>query len=195
MSTAQPTARDFGEWGDFFLQSGTSEGEPLPNFTFSDLDGNEHSIKSLLKKPLILVTSSLTCPVARSRVPELSALVEGLGDSVRRIIIYTREAHPVVDPAPHADGKEWVTDANRSERILHRQPRDLERRMALARKFADGWAEGFEVLVDGMENTFYNHMGTAPCMGILLGTDGVVLKKYGWLESEALAADAAVLVG
>lgn len=181
----RPSSRSYEEWGAHFQASGVDVGQPMPAFTVSDLHGAPVPLGSRwAHRPLVLFTASLTCPIARGRLPQMAAHIADLEGRISRVVVYTREAHPQHDPAPHADGVEWLTPANERDGILVRQPTDDAARRALAKRFAEAYADGFEVLVDGLDDAFYRHFGTAPSMGLLIGTDGAVRVKEGWAELE-----------
>ena len=184
---------NFDEWGDYFAAHGAQPGEQMRDALLHDLDGAPLRLSTLWsERPLVLVTASLTCPIARMRVPELAAVLEPCGDHVARAVLYCREAHPKGDPSPHADkpGEEWLTDANIEEGILHRQPRGLGERTELARQFQKSWAPGFTLIVDRLDDEMYRYLGTASCAGLLIDKSGVVHVKHGWLEPIQLAEHA-----
>ncbi len=178
----------FEEWGAFFAKHGPQVGDPMPAPTLVNEAGEARPLSELWEdRPTVLVSASLTCPVARERIPDLAARIDGLGDRIGRGVLYTKEAHPKIDKAPHAEG-EWLTDANVREGILHRQPTDIEERLALAALLIDGWTRGFAHYIDGMDDGLYELFGTAPCMGLLIDAEGVIRVKQGWLEPDAMAA-------
>lgn len=183
---------NFDEWGEYFATHGAQPGEQMRDASLHDLEGEPLLLSSLWsERPLVLVTASLTCPIARSRLPALTAALEPCGDRVTRAVLYCREAHPKGDPAPHSEsGEEWLTDANVEEGILHRQPREFAERAELARQFQQGWAPGFTHIVDGLDDEMYRYLGTASCAGLLIDSGGVVRVKQGWLEPNDLAGQA-----
>lgn len=185
----------FDEWGEHFMAHPPQAGTTVPNAQLMDETGREAELSSLWsEQPAVLVTASLTCPIARSRIPELSSLIANLGDHVARGVLYTKEAHPKRDRSPHADG-EWVTPANEREGILHRQPTNVGERLALARTMRAGWTPGYRYFVDRMDDELYERWGTVPCMGLLIDTDGVVRAKQGWLVPTELDAALRELLG
>ncbi len=183
---------NFDEWGEYFAAHGAQPGEQMRDASLHDLDGAPLQLSTLWsERPLVLVTASLTCPIARSRLPELATALKPCGDRIARAVLYCREAHPKGDPAPHEEsGKEWVTDANVEAGILHRQPRELAERTELARQFHRRWAPGFTHIVDGLDDEMYRYLGTASCAGLLIDRGGVVRVKQGWLVPTQLAEHA-----
>jgi hypothetical protein len=158
------------------------------------LDGSSVQLSDLWSEgPAVLVSASLTCPIARGRIPELAKLLEPMGSSVSCGVLYTKEAHPVKDKAPHADG-EWVTEPNETAGILHRQPTTMATRLKLASMLHDGWTSSFRHFVDRMDDAAYNLFGTAANLALLVDRDGTVLLRQGWLDPAAMAAATAELV-
>jgi len=185
----------FDEWRELFGKQGPQVGDAMPSARLVDQSGDEVALESLWEgRPAVLVSASLTCPVARSRIPELTKLIADRGEAVGRGILYTKEAHPKIDKAPHADG-EWLTTANERDGILHRQPRELEARLELARTMRDGWTPGYLYFVDAMDDALYEAFGTAPCTAVLVDAEGVVRVRQGWLEPVELAAALSELLG
>ncbi len=180
----------FDEWGEHFLSHGPSVGEAMTSATLLDEEGREVQLANLWDgRPAVLVSASLTCPIARTRIPKLTALLERHGDQLGRGVLYCKEAHPKIDPAPHA-GKEWITADNEREGILHRQPTKVSERLELAVLMRRGWTPEYHYFVDGMDDALYEGFGTASCMGILIDQKGIVRAKQGWLLPEELAASA-----
>ena len=183
MSTSE---RTFEEWRTFFAAHGPRVGAPMPEIEVVDMDGEPASLSALWhNRPAVLVTASLTCPVARRRIPPLAEALAPYREALGRGVLYTREAHPVVDKAPHADG-EWLTDANKEAGILHRQPTTIVDRLRLAELMRAQWTTGFAHFVDTMDDTFYDLFGTAPCMGLLIDSTGTVQLHQGWLEPDEM---------
>ena len=177
------------EWGRWFAAHGPAVGEPMIDPELHDLDGNPVRLSlSWRERPAILVTASLTCPVARHQAPALDEMLRTTRNGCdrdlipTRTIIYCHEAHPVGSPAPHGEGHEWVTPQNRIAGILHHQPERLEQRLELARRLRDQWLPEWRFVVDGMDNEVYRTFGTASCMGIVVDRDRIVRAKQGWLD-------------
>ena len=185
---------NFDELGAFFARHGPQAGEPMVDADLVALDGSSVRLSDLWSdRPAVLVSASVTCPIARQRTPELAELLKPLGSAVSRGVLYTKEAHPVKDKAPHADG-EWVTEPNEKAGILHRQPTTIAARLELGSMLHDGWTSSFPHFVDGMDDAVYDLFGTAANMGLLIDRDGMVHLHQGWLEPAAMAAAAAELV-
>lgn len=181
------------EWEKWFEEHGPAVGDPMLDATLVRLDGTEAHLSELWRdRPAIITTASLTCPIARDRAPRVDRLLSAAEtasprteNGAARGVIYCREAHPVGSPAPHGEGREWVTPANRWAGILHTQPQTLEERLALAKLLHRNWLPDWEFLVDRMDDTVYETLGTASCMGFVVDRNGIVRAKHGWLDPGA----------
>jgi hypothetical protein len=112
---------------DFDAQ-GTQIGEPVSDLTVYTHGGEpRHLSEPWANQPVLLITTSLTCPVARQRTPAAEKIASQFRDRLSVVMLYTIEAHPSGDPSPYADGQEWLTSQNEQEGILRRQPRTLFR--------------------------------------------------------------------
>lgn len=111
---------------DEFTHRGIQPGEQLPDLPVYALDGTEEGLANVDRAaPMLLLTSSYTCPKSRSSYPRAEAMAEKIGDRRLRVaIIYVLEAHPKGDPSPYR-GYEDVTAENRRDGILCRQPRTI----------------------------------------------------------------------
>ena len=174
-----------------FDAGGVQPGEALPPLALLALDGAPVELAALQRdRPLLLVTCSLTCNVARRQQPALAALQQRLGDRIAIALVYTIDAHPCGDPSPYS-GEEWGPPANEQDGVLVRQPATLGARLALARRYAREHAGETTVLVDTMDNAGWRALGGAPNAGVLVRTDGVVAARCGWFDAERLGTAAA----
>lgn len=71
--------------------------------------------------PALLVTGSMTCPPSRRLNPATSGIIDEFGDRLNVVVLYVVDAHPSGDRCPYT-GTDWVTQTNREEGILIRQP-------------------------------------------------------------------------
>jgi|GEM_PF-1997025 len=174
--------------GDRFAKSGVQVGDQVPGILLNKIEDDEqiNLSNAWQDKPALLLTCSLTCPVARRKDAELTKIVKQYGDKINVVYIYTIEAHPSEDPSPYK-GKVWVTRQNEKKGILHRQPKSLEQRQALARQFTELSKSGVKLWIDDMENTVWGTLGSGPNMGLLIGTDGRVKVKHGWFDGKTMA--------
>ncbi|MBX3462960.1 MAG: hypothetical protein KF830_07300 [Planctomycetes bacterium] len=176
------------EAAEHFDRAGVQPGQPLPALSLVDQDGGPVDLTSLRAgRPLVLVTCSLTCNIARRQAKDAAALQHRLGDGVLVALVYTIDAHPAGEPCPYT-GEEWVPPANAQDGVLVPQPRRLAERLALARRYAAEWAHGLPVFVDTMDDRSWRALGGAPHLGLAVAADGTVLARTGWFEPKALAA-------
>ncbi|MFY9344364.1 MAG: deiodinase-like protein [Planctomycetota bacterium] len=165
-----------------FDKNGVQPGERLPPLSLVDLDGKPVDLAARTHgKPLVLVTCSLTCNVARRQQATVARLRERAGDSAHVLMVYTIDAHPAVDPCPYT-GDLWVPPANEGDGVLVRQPTDLAGRLALARRYAAEWAAGTPVVVDTMDDASWHVLGRAPNLGLIVDRAGVVVARCGWFD-------------
>jgi len=185
---AQPATEHLGfeQARAMFAARGVQPGQPLPKLSLVNLQGAPADLDALRGgQPLVLVTCSLTCNVARRQQANIDALRLRLRDRAAVVMVYTIDAHPVTDPCPYT-GKEWVPPDNASDGVLVRQPTTLAERLALARRYADGWAKDTTVLVDTTDDASWRALGEAPNVGLLVGADGVVRERCGWFDAAAI---------
>lgn len=214
---SQPASDKIGfeEARKMFESHGVQPGQPLPHLSLVDLDGKQASIEAIRaahpSKPLVLVTCSLTCNVARRRQPDIASLRESLrspeagkaagtdaAPAAEVVMIYVIDAHPKGDPCPYT-GKEWVPKDNERDQVLVRQPVKLSERLELARQYRDrfdqparssetgGPNEHTIILVDTMDDASWNAIGPAPNLGLLVDKNGIVRLRQGWFEPKAMA--------
>lgn len=169
-----------------FDAAGAQPGQPLPKLALLSLDGTPVDLEAMRAgRPMALVTCSLTCNVARRQQREVAALQQRLGERAFVVMVYTIDAHPKSDACPYT-GVEWVPQQNEVDDVLVRQPRTLEERLALARRYAETLAKGTTVLVDTMDDAAWIALGRAPNVGLAVGADGVTLARAGWFDAKAI---------
>ena len=173
------------------MQRGIQVGDVLPELTVHALqvDEEEDAQPSTLvlpeEKPTLIMTASLTCPVARRRIAQLDQIHQQFGDQIHAVVLYTIEAHPKGDPAPNR-GEEWVTTPNEQQGILHRQPTTVDERRELAARFVELTGTAVPIVLDNMDNTGWETIGRAPNAAILLRPDGAVAAKHGWFDGPTM---------
>jgi hypothetical protein len=172
----------FEEARKTFESRGVQPNQPLPALSLVDLQGKPTSIADAQRaRPLVLVTASLTCNVARRNQTDVNAVREHYGEKVAVVVVYTIDAHPKGDMCPYT-GKEWVPKDNERDKVLVPQPLDLQQRLTLARQFSDRYAKGVTVVVDSMDNASWKALGEAPNLGLLVDRAGTVKLRQGWFE-------------
>lgn len=171
-----------------FAGRGVQPGQPLPTLSLTDLDGKSVSMDELRgARPLVVVTASITCNVARRQQRDVDALRAKYGEQIAVVVVYTIDAHPKGDPCPYT-GKEWVPKDNERDEVLVRQPATLEDRRALARQYQSRFSDGAVVVVDTMDNASWKALGEAPNLGLLVDRAGIVRLRQGWFDAEAMEA-------
>lgn len=171
-----------------FTENGVQPGQRLPPLSLVDLTGHPADLASLQQgKPLVLVTCSLTCNVARRQQAAVTQLRERLGERAVVLMVYTIDAHPAVDASPYS-GEPWVPPANETDGVLVRQPTNLDERRRLANRYAKDWAAGTGVVVDTMDDASWKALGRAPNLGLVVDRDGVVRARCGWLDVARIEA-------
>ncbi len=170
-----------------FSKAGPQVGDFLPRIRLtgvSDELGQWHPEASGLK---LMVTSSYTCPKSRSHFPELRDLAQRYQDSLKVVIVYVIEAHPLGDISPYK-GVEDVTPENRRDGILFRQPTTFPVRLGLARDFRQRFAIDIPIYLDGMDNRAWKALGGAPNMALLVDGRERVITRQDWFDGPAMAA-------
>jgi len=169
-----------------FAERGPQPGQPLPKLSLLQLDGTAADLAAIQgKRPLVLVTCSLTCNVARRNQAQVAQLQQRLGERAAVVMLYTIEAHPKGDACPYT-GTEWVPEQNATDGVLVRQPTTRDERLALARRYAKDFAGGTTVLVDDLGDAAWKALGEAPNLGLLIGVDGAIVLRTGWCDVQAI---------
>jgi hypothetical protein len=179
-----------------FEKQGVVAGQRLEDLEVHTLDGKTTRLSSLIGgKPTLLVSASLTCPVARERQPWVDRIAEKYGDRLNVAVVYTVEAHPWQDPSPYAELTPELENPERpGERVggndkaglLRRQPKTLDERQTIAREFDQILDVEVPIVVDGMTNEAWQQLGGGPNMGLLVRPDGTVEVKHGWFDGETM---------
>jgi hypothetical protein len=180
-----------------FESNGVKPGETVPDLDVVRLDGSPAPLSELWQeKPTLLVTASLTCGRSRVRQPWVEELAKKYQDRINVAVLYTIEAHPVIDPSPYAAYSPELESAehpgeraggNRGEDgYARRQPTDLEERMLLAEEFKDVVRVEVPMVMDGMSNQAWKALGGGPNMGLFIGRDGKVAVKQAWFIGEKM---------
>lgn len=186
----------FEEARAIFGGRGVQPGQPLPKLSLIDLDGKPASITDIQKnRPLVLVTASLTCNVARRQQKDVDDLRDRFGDKVAVVVIYTIDAHPSGgDPCPYT-GKEWVPPDNAKDNVLVAQPKTMEERLTLARHYQQRFSHNATILVDTMNNASWTALGEAPNLGLLVDQKDIVREREGWFDANAMTKAISMLLG
>jgi hypothetical protein len=183
------------EANEAFASAGVQPGQRLPQLSLVDLDGSPADLAALQRgRPLVLVTCSLTCNVARRQQGAVEDLRRKWADRAAVVMLYTIDAHPSGDACPYT-GDEWVPPANEADRVLIRQPTSLRERLAAAKRYAERWALETPILVDTMDNAAWTALGGTPNAGLCIGADGIVCARTGWFDAAQIDAALAKSLG
>ena len=165
-----------------FNNSGYQEGDTAHDFTLYDTLGNILNLAAALTagKPVLLISSSYTCPVFRSMIPSINNVVTSYGSQVNTYIIYTVEAHPT-DTSPYF-GYINITSQNQSAGILYPQPTNYGQRKFMVHELTDTINILAPIFIDGPCNNFWLNYGPAPNNAYLIDTNGIIFAKHAWYD-------------
>ncbi|WP_079169615.1 redoxin domain-containing protein [Streptomyces sp. CC77] len=147
-----------------FPRNALGPGSPLPEFDLPTLDGGRFTSRALGGRPVLMVFGSRTCPVTESAAPVLKRLHARFGDSVRFVLVNTREAHP---------GQTIGQPATAAEK--HRHAHHLRHHHAIP----------FEVAVDDIDGTVHRAFTPKPNSAYLADPGGTILFRAHWANDEA----------
>lgn len=165
--------------------SGVQVGERMPDLVLQSLDGAAVRVSDLWKdQPLVLVTASITCPVAVRTCPTLDRIRTAHPDSARIAIVYVSEAHASPSGRAAADVQDMT--AIPTGHGAYAAPASLDERLSLARLFRRQQTPEIELLVAGMDDAFPRSAGIGPNSGLLVDTNGVLRLKQGWYSPAAM---------
>lgn len=162
---------------------GFTAGAIVPEFKLFTVGGDSVLLSEALSqgKPVLLISSSYTCPVFRGKIPvinKVDSIYQGL---LSVFIIYTVEAHPIIDVSPYS-GNVWTTSANTSEGILFEQPKTYGERKAMVSNLLSNNYLRPPVLIDGPCNEWWLNYGTEPNSATLIQTNGTVFAFQQWFD-------------
>lgn len=162
---------------------GRPEGEQAADFNLYDIDGDAFNLESalLLGKPVLMISSSYTCPVFRDKVPVINDVVANYGSQLTTIIVYTPEAHPIVDISPYF-GAVNTGQTNINAGILYEQPETYGERKAIVQDMMDAMQIDAPIYLDGPCNEWWNYYGPQPNNAYLIDADGTIFRHHDWLH-------------
>jgi hypothetical protein len=148
-----------------FNDDAPEPGDALPSFVLKTREG-AHVPSELLamRRPILLVTGSITCPMTASANPGLKRLHEKYGDRVQFLTLYVREAHPGEDQEQHRSYQEKVQHA-----------RALQDRDRLP----------WRIIVDDIEGSLHRSLDSKPNAAFLTDREGVIVYRSLWAGDEA----------
>src|SRR5687767_14148748 len=101
--TGPKAARDrAAKGGHGFERQGVQIGQVVDDLIIYTLEGKEFQLGDLWKeRPALIVSASLTCPIARNRCGDLRPIIEAHGKQLNVVVLYTIEAHPKGSESPY----------------------------------------------------------------------------------------------
>ncbi len=160
-------------------------GDAAPDFTLKDIDGNEHTLSTLLEeKPVMMQTGSYTCPAYENRRGETEQLAAQYGDQVHFVVIYTPEAHPATGLSPYTGQRNFNPTWS-----LYDEPLSYQERVDHAAAITDIPSQ--LLLVDAFgeadTNPVWCSYATAPNAAILINRQGIIEAVNDWYDAPAMA--------
>lgn len=166
-----------------FAASGLQAGDTVADFTLYDTSGVPFTLSSALalKKPVLLISASLTCPVFRNKIPSINNVLSTYGSQVTTAVIYCVEAHPT-DTSPYF-GYVNITSANMNAGILYPQPTTYGQRKQMVKDMYAKTTLAAPTYIDGPCNNWWLYYGPAPNNAYLIDTNGIVAAKHPWYDA------------
>lgn len=167
-----------------FATIGIQSGQELPDISFYTPEGEAFKLSQKEPvRPKLLISGSYTCDITRKKLNTIDWFYEQYKDKVDIYLINTLEAHPQSSPSPYSMSEApWLVMDNIEAGIAADQPSTIEERMNLAEKWVIERNIKTPILLDGSKNEFWNQVGQAPNMAILLSSTGEVILKQSWFE-------------
>jgi len=164
---------------------GPYEGDFVHDFKLYTLEGDSMQLSGALndRKPVLLIGCNYTCFVFRGKIDLINNLQATYGDQIKIYLVYTVEAHPVIDVSPYF-GVEAVGDQNYADGILYRQPTTYGERKAIVSDMLAAEEINVPVLIDNPCNVWWLNFGTAPNCAFLIDPDGYIFDSQNWLNKE-----------
>ena len=162
---------------------GIMPGNSVPDFKLYTLAGDSVVLSEILQsgKPVLLISSSYTCPVFRGKIPVINMVDSIYQGQLNVYVIYTVEAHPIIDVSPYS-GNVWTTSANQTEGILFEQPKTYgERKTVVDAMLSSNYLRP-SVLIDGPCNEWWLNFGTEPNSATLIQANGTVFAFQQWFD-------------
>ncbi len=143
-----------------FRDDAPRPGDPLPDFDLPDTDGGRVARSDFTgRKPLLLITGSLTCPMTASSNPVLKDLYHHYGSQIGFVMLHVREAHP---------GERFDQPNAYDEKIAHAKELKLRDRLP------------WRIAVDDPEGTVHRQLDEKPNAVYLADRDGRIVYRGLW---------------
>lgn len=150
-------------------------GERIPKFDLPLLDGGRLNTGDFTgRKPLLVVTGSLSCPMTASSNPVLKEMHEEFGRDIDFVMVMVREAHP----GEHVEQPRTYDEKLDHARILHARDR-----------------LPFPIAIDDVEGSVHRALDKKPNAVWLTDRDGIIVYRSLWAGDDnglVQALDAAV---
>lgn len=161
--------------------------DTIPDFTLYTKDTVAVTASRVLAtgKPMVLIAGSYTCDVFRYAIPQINQLALRYKDSISLYLVYTLEAHPIVDPNFYRNGQNWVVKNDSIDDVLYRQPANYGARRAIIDTMIRRQTSppiSPTIILDGPCNEWWRAFGPAPNCAYLIASDGHVVKHQPWFN-------------
>lgn len=162
---------------------GRPEGEQAADFTLFDINGVAFNLEDALLhgKPVLMISSSYTCPVFRNKVVKINQLVSAYSSQLTIVIVYTPEAHPYLDISPYF-GAVNTGQQNIDAGILYEQPETYGERKAVLQALVDSMPIDAPIYLDDPCNEWWNYYGPQPNNAYLIDTSGTIHTHHDWFD-------------
>jgi acetyl esterase/lipase len=160
-----------------FEMSAPRIGDPLPEVTIYDAEGNPVELRSFVRGHYtVLVFGCLTCPIFRRKIPAMEAIYRDYAPKgVRFYYIYKSLAHP--------------------ESYGYVRPFTLQERLAHIKEAKRTLGTEIPWLCDTMSNDLKHALGDAPNSEFVIDPKGKVVRRRAWSDPKQLRKDLEELVG
>lgn len=171
-----------------FSTLGIQAGQQFPDISLFTLNGEKFNVVDRNpRRPKIFISGSYTCDITRTKLQSIDWLHAKYKDKADVYLINTLEAHPQNSPSPYSMAEEpWHAKDNIESGISADQPQTMQERKELAKKWETEGEIKTPILLDGPTNEFWNQVGQAPNMAVLVSPDGEVILKQSWFEREEM---------
>lgn len=164
-----------------FETLGLMPGDTLPELTFYDVDGNAVRTADLIgTKPLVIMSVSYSCSEVHMQNRMIETTYERFSDQAEFLMVYVEEAHIETGYNPvYANYGNMIEDAGVSIRMEEHDT--YGDRVAAAKLFLDSVGTSLRMVVDNPENQWFALSGLAPSPAYIIGLDGVIQDRLGWM--------------
>lgn len=173
-----------GPYNGNVVFAGLPFGQHASDFTLFDDNGDSVSLGQILAlgKPVLLIAGSYTCPIFRSNVPTIDSVVKRYGKLISTYIVYTAEAHPIIDNSPYLGGDPYSDEQNFLDGVQFTQPRTYGERRAIEHAMVASMQINAPILFDAPCNQWLETYGPAPNNAYVIDPKGVIRYKHPWFN-------------